>query len=273
MGALGVTISCRTVVSVLCVLLGTLPLGAAEQVVEIGTRPGQRVRALLISPDRPLGSVILLAGGHGNLALTRDARIGWGKRNQLVRTRALYGQAGFATLVPDIAADLKRGREAKPRYRWSQEFAADIGALVAHLRGIASPVYLVGTSRAALSVATAAVRLSGPQRPDALVITSGMLMHVSDAHPSVQRAVRGLDRIAQPVLLVSHADDGCAFTQASSVPPFKALLTSAKQVDSIVLSGGREAPGDQCEALGHHGFFGQDKEVVARITEWLKSLR
>ena len=79
---------------------------------------------------------------------------------------------------------------------------------------MAPPVYLVGTSRAALSVANAAVRLTGAQRPDALVITSGMLMHVANHQPSVQRNVAGLERITQPTLLVSHADDLCAFTLA-----------------------------------------------------------
>ena len=137
---------------------------AAEQVVEIATRPGQQVRALLIKPEKPVGSVILLAGGHGNLAISPAGQIGWGRDNQLVRSRAAYANAGFATLLPDIAADLKEGNSARARYRWSEEFARDIGALVAHLRGLAPPVYLVGTSRAALSVANAAVRLSGAQK-------------------------------------------------------------------------------------------------------------
>jgi hypothetical protein len=246
---------------------------AAEQVVEIATRPGQQVRALLIKPDKPVGSVILLAGGHGNLAISPIGEIGWGRGNQPVRTRAAYADAGFATLVPDIAADLKQGSGARARYRWSPEFARDIGALVAHLRGVAPPVHLVGTSRAALSVANAAVRLSGVQRPDALVITSGMLMHVANHQPSVQRNVARLERITQPTLLVSHADDLCAFTLAASAPRFKALLKRAAKVDTMLIRGGPEGSGDQCEPFGHHGFFGQDDEVVAAITRWLKNLR
>jgi hypothetical protein len=246
---------------------------AAEQVVEIATRPGQQVRALLIKPGKPVGSVILLAGGHGNLAISPSGEIGWGRNNQLVRSRAAYADAGFATLLPDIAADLKQGDGGRPRYRWSEEFARDIGALVAHLRAVAPPVYLVGTSRAALSVANAAVRLSGTQRPDALVITSGMLMHVAGHQPSVQRDVPRLERITQPTLLVSHADDPCAFTLATSAGRFKALLKRAARVDIVLIRGGPEGPDDQCSAFGHHGFFGQDEEVVAAITRWVKNLR
>jgi hypothetical protein len=246
---------------------------AAEQVVEIATRPGQRVRALQLAPEKPVGSVILLAGGHGNLALTRDGRIGWGGGNQLVRTRADYARAGFLTLVPDIAPDLKRGQGVRPRYRFSKEHAADIGALVVHLRAIAPPVYLVGTSRAALSVANAAVRLTGSRRADAIVITSGMLMQVDDNQPSVAATIGWLDRITQPILLVAHADDECAFTQARSAGRFKALLKRTAKVDIVMLRGGPAGSGDQCEAFGHHGFFGQDAEVVTTVTDWLKTLR
>jgi hypothetical protein len=251
----------------------TAAADANEQVVEIATRPGQRVRALVLDPDKPAGSVILLAGGHGNLALTKDGRIGWGRANQLVRTRADYARNGFLTLVPDIAPDLKRGQGVKQRYRFSAEHAADIGALVAHLRAIAPPVYLVGTSRAALSVANAAVRLAGPKRPDAIVITSGMLMPVDLYQPSVAATIGGLARMTQPVLLVSHADDACAYTQARSARAFKAQLTRAAKVDIALLRGGPAGSGEPCEAFGHHGFFGQDAEVVTTVTNWLKTLR
>jgi hypothetical protein len=261
--------------SVAAALLVLMPAAAfaAEQVIEIATRPGQQVRALLIKPDKPVGSVILLAGGHGNLAISPAGQIGWGRDNLLVRSRAAYAEAGFATLLPDIAADLKQGSGARPRYRWSEDFARDIGALVAHLRGLAPPVYLVGTSRAALSVANAAVRLSGVQSPDGLVITSGMLMHVADYQPSVQRNVGRLERITQPTLLVSHVDDPCAFTQAASAGRFKPLLRRAAKVDTVLIRGGPEGSGDQCGGLGPHGFFGQDDEVVAAVTRWLKNLR
>ncbi len=257
------------------VLLTIVSLAAAqeERVVDVPTRPGQTVRALQIMPEQPVGSVVLLAGGHGNLSIAPDGAIGWGASNQLVRTRASYANAGFVTLVPDIAPDLKRGFDVKPRYRFSEEHARDIGALVEYLRGISPPVYLVGTSRAALSVANAAVLLNAEQRPEAIVITSGMLMDVAEHQPSVERTVGHLERITQPTLLVFHADDDCAFTQPTSADAFKRLLTRAAKVDVVVLQGGSAGSGDQCDAQAHHGFLGQDDEVVQRVTSWLKELR
>ena len=253
-------------------LLSAAPASAQKQeVVEIDTR-AQRARALLLRPDKAVASAILLAGGHGNLALGNDGAIGWGAGNQLVRTRAAYAKAGFATLVPDIAPDHKQGSGGVPRYRWSEAYARDIGAYVKFMRSIAAPVYLIGTSRAALSVAKAAVLLTAAERPDALIITSGMLVSVSDAQPSAERNVAGLGRITQPTLLVYHREDGCAYTPASSAAKAKRLLTGAKKVDIVLLQGGSAGGGDPCEARSHHGFEGQDDEVVRILTTWLRAL-
>jgi hypothetical protein len=258
-------------------LFFTLPglhvaLAESETVMEIVSR-NQRVRALLHTPARPVGSVILLAGGHGNLALGADGTIGWGAGNQLVRTRADYSKAGFATLVPDIAADLKQGNGGVAGYRWSGAYARDIGAYVAYMRRIAAPVSLIGTSRAALSVAKAAAELTqGAERRDALVITSGMLTHVNDRQPSVQRNVGGLHRIRQPVLLVFHANDDCPYTPAAAANRAQRLLRSAKRVDLVRLTGGSAGSGEPCEARSHHGFAGQDQEVVQTVTAWLPRL-
>jgi pimeloyl-ACP methyl ester carboxylesterase len=258
------------------VALGLLVASAApvlaqkETVAEITTR-GQTLRFLLIKPAKPIGSVILLAGGHGILDLDPKGRIGWGAGNQLVRTRAEYARAGFVTATPDVTADLKAVEGGVPEFRWSGQYATDLGALIKHLRSIAAPVYLIGTSRAGLSVPTAAARLTGDAAPDAIVITSGMLMHVSDKQPSAEKNAGRLDRIKQPTLLVFHEKDACPWTQASSAERFRKLLTGAKKVDIKFLSGG-SARGDPCDAFHHHGFEGIDGEVVKTITDWLKAL-
>ena len=248
-------------------------LAQTDQVVDIPTRPGQTMRLLLLKPAaKAEASVILLAGGHGNLRLGKDGSIGWGKGNQMVRTRAAYAEAGFLTAVPDIAPDLKQGDGGVPRYRWSEAYARDIGALVKHLRGLAAPVYLVGTSRAALSVAKAAVQLTGDEKPDAIVITSGMLMPVDDTQPSAQRNVGRLERITQPTFIVFHSKDGCRYSSPSSADRFKALLTKAPKVDIKIVSGGTNTGSNPCEANTHHGFQGQDGEVVQLVGDWLKAL-
>jgi pimeloyl-ACP methyl ester carboxylesterase len=254
----------------LLVLTAAPALAQKETVAEIKTR-GQVLRYLLIMPQKPIGSVILLAGGHGVLDLDPKGKIGWGAGNQLVRTRAMYAKAGFVTATPDATSDLKRVPEGVSGYRWSAEHATDLGELVKHLRTIAPPVYLIGTSRAGLSVPNAAARLTGDAAPDAIVITSGMLVRIHDKQPSAEREVGRLGRIKQPTLLVYHQKDACSHTPASSAERFRKLLTGAKKVDIKFLNGG-SAKGDPCEARHYHGFEGIDGEVVRTITDWLKAL-
>lgn len=245
---------------------------AAEQVVDVPTRPGHFVRAVVIAPaGTPTAAVILLNGGDGLLSITPDGRITAGNNNQVVRTREDYARAGFLTLVPDIADDFKTGGKGVANgYRWSPEHAEDIGALVMWLRAKTPKVHLVGTSRAALSVVNAATRLEGPARPDTIVITSGMLMQVNNKAPSAEKTVGHLDRITMPVFLVYHRDDACSVTPPDKVLPFKALLTKAASVDVTMLSGGR-TQGDPCEAMSYHGYLGIDGEVVRTVTAWLNS--
>lgn len=245
---------------------------AAEQMVEVPTRAGHSVRAIVVVPEAtPTAAVILLSGGDGLLNITADGRITSGANNQVVRTRADYARAGFLTLVPDIADDFKAGDKGVVNgYRWSSEHAEDIGALVLWLRAKTPKVHLVGTSRAALSVANAAARLEGAARPDTIVITSGMLMQVNNRQPSVERSIDHLDRITMPVFLMYHQDDACNVTPPGKVLPFKALLTKAASVDVTMLSGGR-TQGDPCEAMSYHGYLGIDGEVVKAVTAWLNS--
>ena len=261
------------VVAAFVVLLSAAVPAAAqtERVVDLPTRPGATVRALIAQPATPSGSVILLAGGHGKLDIDPSGRIGWGRENQVVRTRQMYASAGFTTLLPDVASDLKRPNGVAPGYRWSREHAEDLGAMVAYLRTLKAPVFIVGTSRGALSVANAGLRLSGPARPDALVISSGMLMDHGLNQPSVQRMFPDLQRLNLPILLVAHEHDQCAYTPARDAAAFLLLLLSTPKADVVLLSGGRTR-GDPCEANSYHGFLGLDSEVVTQTVNWLRGV-
>lgn len=249
------------------------PAAALEVVVDIPTR-GNMMPVLVDAPDNAKAAVVLLAGGAGRLDITPAGRIGSLGGNQLVRTRSAYARAGFIAATPDLPGDFKRpDGGVRDAYRWSPEHAADLGALVEYLRRQAPKVYLVGTSRAALSVGNAAARLSGPQAPDAIVITSGMLMQTDARQPSVQRMVKPLEAITMPVLLVAHENDACPYTPAGANAAFIALLTAETKVDLVMLKGGTpDRKGEECEAAGHHGFAGLDSQVVQTITGWLKGL-
>lgn len=255
--------------AILSAILAT-SCAAAEAVVDLPTRAGIATRILIDRPGAPVASVILLAGGAGRLDLGRDGTIGRGRGNQLVRTRAAYAAAGFVTATPDIAEDFKRGDDVDPAYRWSAAHATDLGVLVRHLRAIKAPVFVVGTSRGALSVAALVAREQGAARPDAFVITSGLLMDRGRNVPSVQTHIPTIASTPLSGLLVGHRQDACRFTPAADMPRFKSLLAASPLVDVVYLDGGGPPRGEPCEARHFHGFEGIDGEVVAVVTSWLK---
>ena len=238
-----------------------------EKVVEIPSR-GVKVRALLTVPANPVASVVLLAGGHGILAISPDGKIGWGAGNQLVRTRAAYAKAGFATIVPDAAPDMGTPAAPKSGFRWSAEHGRDIGAVVAYMRTIKQPVAIVGTSRAAVATGAALAHAAGPAWPDLVVLTAPMLMPHGN-QPSFQQAMKSDPARAQlPFLVIGHRKDACPYTLVSSFDAFRQW--HGGKVDVIVLDGpeGRGAP---CEAQAAHGFAGIDGEVVSTISGWIKA--
>lgn len=257
-------------------LLGAGTAARAEDVAEIPTRPGISVRALVDLPGGANGAVVLLAGGHGHLQLTAGGAIGWGGQNALVRTRSLYRRAGYAVAVPDLAPDMVAGVGVVPGYRLSPAHAQDLGAVIAWMRPHAGsgPVVLIGTSRGTLSAANAVTRLgAGPQRPDAIVLTAGLLMMEQGADElSIQRNLRDISRATQPFLLVHHVSDSCRLTPPSGPERFRPLLQAARSVDIVMISGSGVPRGNPCEAQHYHGFVGQDQAVTDAITAWIARL-
>jgi hypothetical protein len=240
----------------------------AEQIVEVPTRTGIAVLALRLDVAAPHGGVILLAGGDGNLEISTDQRLRRGRNNTLVRSRELFARRNLLTLVPDLAADLKPLRGA----RMTAKHAEDIGHIVAYMRGTVAHVTLVGISSAAVSVADAATQLAGAQAPDAVVIVSGLLTHVDEVTPSVSD-IPNLDRVGQPILLLSHQDDHCAYSQPSSAIALRPVLKRAARVDHVLLSGGIESNGNPCGPDSHHGFLDAEDQLVDAIEAWLSPLQ
>lgn len=241
---------------------------AAEPTVEIPSR-NQKIRAILLKPEKPVASVILLVGGHGQMDIAANGAIKWGRGNQLVRTRAEYLKQGFAVLVPDIAPGWK-GAESKPvnGYRWHPQHGADLGVLVAYMRTIAEPVVIVGTSRAAVSTGVMLLVTEGKNRPDYVVLTAAMLMP-SGNQPSFLKAIQDNKQKAQvPMFLIGHKKDQCAYTLPQSIDAFKAWRGDGKL--DILLLDGPQGTGHPCEAQSAHGFISIDDQVVKAVSDWIK---
>lgn len=247
----------------------------AEEMVEIISR-GLTIPAIVLKPGGPIkGGVVLLAGSSGRLDI-KDGAIGKLRRNQLVRSRQLYRQAGYLTLLPDIAPDMKRGASGVAKqYRASAADAQDIGAMVAYLKQHgAAKVWLVGTSRGTLSAANAVARLKGdPQRrPDGAVLSSGFWALGPDTKgSSIWKVAKGdAASLRAPILLIRNMSDSCRFTLPAMLPAFAGWLKSGgASVTVRDFSGGLPAISEPCKARSPHGFYGLDAEVVKATTTWM----
>jgi dienelactone hydrolase len=237
----------------------------SQKVVDIPTRPSVTQRFVYLAPESPKVAVILFAGGHGGLQIFPNGSFKWGEGNFLVRTRQLFAKNGLSVAVVDAPSD----RQAAPflgGFRQKPEHIADIKAVIAWLKQQGNvPVWLVGTSMGTLSAGFIATQVGpGDGGPDGLVLTSSILsLDVGRPLPEMP-----LQKIIVPVLVVHHEKDGCKYCAYAQIPSLMEKFSSTPKKELLTFKGG-ENRGDPCEALAYHGFNGLEKDVVARIAEWI----
>jgi len=104
----------------------------------------------------------------------------------------------------------------------------------------------------------------GDGGPDGVALTSTILsIDVGRPVPAMP-----LQNVAIPVLVVHHEKDGCKLCAYSEIPRLMEKLSSTPRKELVTFKGG-ENRGDPCEALAYHGFNGLEKDVVAKIAEWI----
>ena len=145
-----------------------------ENLISIETGRGVEQKFVLTKPNQtPVASVILFAGGHGKLSLSSfpgSVRFGWGRKNNLVRTRNLYAQHGFMVATVDAPSDRKKMNAA---WRMGSKHAKDIAAVITYLKKQADvPVWVIGTSMGSFSAANMGIRLK--DKVAGVVLTSSI---------------------------------------------------------------------------------------------------
>jgi hypothetical protein len=202
----------------------------ASETVSIGGS-----QAVLIKPEAPQASVILMPGGNGLIDADDNGSIRALKFNQLVRTRDAYAGRGLAVLVVDAKTPLE--------------------AAIQYMAAIKRPVTVVATSSGTIR---AAQGIAHGARPDALVLTSGFLSRESGSDRNVM-SILGTPESLPPTLVIHHTQDSCESTLPAGVEPF--VKWSAGRARAAWLSGGI-SEGEPCQARAHHGFNGIDDQVV-----------
>jgi pimeloyl-ACP methyl ester carboxylesterase len=241
-----------------------------EALVRIDTRAGVSQAFLFQPHSRATASLILFAGGHGNLGLHEEGGepgMEWGRNNFLVRSREKFHAAGFNVAVVDAPSDQKSSDGMLYGFRTGKPHVQDIDAVIAWLRARADlPVWLVGTSRGTESAAWVAIHSRAS--PAGLVLTSSM-----GAENQKGRAVTEmpLKQIAIPVLVVAHEDDECQVTPPSAARTIVTKLKNSPRAELLMVRGGGKPQSRACKALSPHGFLGIEDQVLQAIIAFIRS--
>lgn len=146
-------------------------------------------------------------------------------------------------------------------FRLSATHAEDVGKVAAWLKAhYKAPVWLVGTSRGTLSAANGALRLGA--EIDGLVLTSSVT-RASKQGPHSLLAME-MEKITRPTLVLSQAADGCSRSPAVDGPKLTEKIGASRKA-FVELTGGAEPQAPPGEGRSHHGFIGQEGEVVGVI--------
>ena len=174
-----------------------------QQTVSVG---GSSV--VLLRPQAPRASVILMPGGDGYIGAQSDGTITRLKGNQLVRRRMAYYSRRLAVLVVDAGTDLS--------------------AALQYMAAIKRPVTVIGTSCGTLRAAYGVARGA---RPGALVLTSGCLALNRDPARMSPRSSARPQRCRAPSSL------SIARMAAASPSPLASIPSSAALAAAPVPSG------------------------------------
>lgn len=255
--------------------------GLCGEVVTVETHGGSTTRYALVPPlqtnsqPKPV-TLALLAGGSGHVDLDQNGCPRALKGNSLVRSIPVFAAAGFATALVDAPSGY-HGVDGLGGYRIESLHAEDIGKVIASLRArTQGSVWLVGTSRGAISAVNAAARLSGANAPDGVVLTSALMSGQYGAKKEwVAHTVFDLplESIRMPLLVVGHAADQCVRSPADLMSKI-VDRTQGEREQVVAVVGGPDYAGppgvSACIGRAPHGFIEQETEVANGIARFVR---
>jgi hypothetical protein len=257
--------------------------GPCGEVVTLPTHDRSTTRYAYVPPPSAKAgadpiTLVLLAGGSGHLDLDEMGCPRALRGNSLVRSIPLFGAAGFGTALVDAPSD-HHGEDGLGGFRIAPAHADDLARVIGHVRSRAQgTVWVVGTSRGAISAVNAASRLTGAGagEPDGIVITSALMAGQSGARKSwVAHSVFDLplENIRMPLLVVGHAADTCIRSPANLMGQVVARTRSVRS-QVVTVTGGPGGSGrsgiDVCEGRTPHGYVDQEDEVAAGIARFVR---
>jgi hypothetical protein len=244
----------------LFLLLG--PLAEAREIVTLKTREGVTQSFFIAGMgERKAEAVALLfIGGGGGIRLRmEDGLPKFNAGNFLPRSRLDFIRNGILPVIMDNPSDQQAGYGMSDEFRQSEAHATDVRAVIAELkrRYPGLPVFIVGTSRSAISAAELGRRIGGEA---AGTVLSSSVFYVQ-RRPLL--ASYDFSAIKIPLLVVHHREDACPST------PYHEASRLGARFPLISVKGGKPPESGPCEPLAAHGFFGREAETVDAIAAWM----
>jgi hypothetical protein len=235
---------------------------AQDHIVFLDTRPGVRVGYWLMERPGASATVMLLPGGDGNIGSVKGQEPR--SKNFLVRSRDKFAEAGFNVAVIGRPSDKQ---DMDLAFRASADGIEDLRVIAEKLRlELGKPVWLVGTSRGSVSAAAAGAALDPPT-------IAGIVLTSSVTYSRFQPAVPTLPLmdVRVPVLVMHHQRDACRDCNPREAHMITDRLTGAPVKKLVLVDGGGNPSGPECEPMHYHGYIGMEAEAVKTITDWIRN--
>ena len=114
-----------------------------------------------------------------------------------------------------------------------------------------------------ISAAAAAIELG--DKVDGIVLSASMTaFKIPTSVPLL-----AIDKIRVPVLVISHEKDSCNVTRPDENRFIIDKLKQARVKKLILLNGGQDPTGNECEALHWHGFINFEAQASKAMTDWV----
>ena len=228
--------------------------------VYLPTRTNVTQRLLLAKATNMGDKAVVLFKGAEGTPITCKKEEGLKLNNNfLVRSSALFAEAGFMTAIVDAPSDKGYGMEN--RFRKSEAHQKDIAKVVDFLvEEGAREVFLVGTSRGTLSAAYLATVMTHAN-VQGYVLTA-----------SLDSIKPYAESIEHPVYMLHNSDDGCSVTTYNgALDTFYGVLEKKNPRNYFRDLSDGDPPIDTnpCQARTAHGFLGLERDAVAGIVDWM----
>ena len=238
-----------------------------QEIVALSARPGVTQTFLIAGlPKDPQAVAILFPGSGGFIRIRREEEeIKFDDDNFLVRSRDEFTQRGVIAAIVDAPSDQQQNWGMTDEFRKSERHFTDISSVATDLgkRFSSLPLFLVGTSRGAVSAAVLGARF-GP-RIAGVVLTASMFRPAGRQSHEPGTGLSGFDfsTIKTALLFVHHVSDQCAVT------PYSDAARLVDHYPLISVFGGRSPQSDPCGPRSAHGFFGREPETIEQIVNWM----